>query len=113
MLIPVMLIQLTPGSRIGCPPTVAADPRSPCTTDAGRRGHRMALSMSRTAVLAYRAAAHGLPRPAVVAHDVPGLGLGVQDSPPGNARLALASRTRAPVTSGAADEDPAWWDRDR
>ncbi|HEX2807010.1 MAG TPA: crosslink repair DNA glycosylase YcaQ family protein [Kineosporiaceae bacterium] len=70
----------------------------------------MTIPLSRSAVLAYRAAAHGLDRQARGARDVPGLPLGVQDSPPGNARLALAARTDASGSEIA--EDPARWERD-
>ena len=77
------------------------------------------VTVDRLAVLRARAAAHGLGREAVTADDVPLLGaghgrgpasgLGVQDSPPGSARLALAARTAAP---GGDAPDPARWEDD-
>jgi len=78
-------------------------------------------TVDRAAVLAFRAAAHGLDRRAGRARDVGLLaGLGVQDSPPGAARLALAARTHAVdadhggrVDAGpAGDGDPARWEDD-
>jgi hypothetical protein len=75
----------------------------------------MTAPLTRSAVLAYRAAAHGLDRRSRRARDVPGLPLGVQDSPPGNGRLALAARTAPSVPSteaGEAGEDPARWELD-
>jgi hypothetical protein len=82
----------------------------------------MTIPLSRSAVLAYRAAAHGLDRRAGRARDVPGLDLGVQDSPPGNGRLALAARVDGagsepasePASESASEsaEDPARWEQD-
>jgi len=73
--------------------------------------------MNRVDVLRTRAAAQGLGREAATAFDVPVLALGVQDSPPGAARLALAARTRPPAVGPAtpatpAVPDPAWWEDD-
>jgi hypothetical protein len=53
-------------------------------------------TIDRLAVLAARAFAHGLDRRAATPATVPGIGLGVQDSPPGAARLAFAARVAGP-----------------
>ncbi|MDP9397986.1 MAG: winged helix DNA-binding domain-containing protein [Actinomycetota bacterium] len=63
--------------------------------------------LDRMRVLAFRAAVSGLHRQATRASDVPSLALGVQDSPPGSARLAFAARTAAPPPG---QPDPAGWD---
>ncbi|MEU8297958.1 crosslink repair DNA glycosylase YcaQ family protein [Micromonospora sp. NPDC048909] len=51
-----------------------------------------APEVSRAQVLAYRVAAHQLDRPGLRPADLAVLGLGVQDTPYGSARLALAAR---------------------
>lgn len=70
----------------------------------------MAVHARRDQVLAYRLTAHELfrPDPSPAADGPPPavLGLGVQDTPPGSAALALAAR-RAPDTVSAAVKDPA------
>jgi len=68
-------------------------------------------TLTRSAVLAYRAGAHGLDRAAGRAFDLPALALGVQDSPPGSARLALAARLPGATATAPATE-PAWWELD-
>ena len=63
----------------------------------------MALDVSRTQVLAYRAAAHGLARDTADAGDLEVLDLGIQDSSlVGTARLALTARL-PDVPTGADD----------
>ena len=52
----------------------------------------MVLSVPRERVLAFRASATGLHRDAGQAADLRVMDLGVQDTPPGSARLALAAR---------------------
>jgi len=56
-----------------------------------------AVSVDRGRVLGYRVAAQGLDRPG---GPPPALALGIQDTPPGSARLALAARTPGPVDDG-------------
>lgn len=50
------------------------------------------MAVSRAQALAYRVAAHGLDRRRRRVDDVPLLDIGVQDTPPGAARLALVAR---------------------
>jgi len=55
--------------------------------------------LSRTAVLAYRALAHGLEHPAATPADCGVLEVGVQDTPPGTtAGQALDVRLSSPVS---------------
>jgi hypothetical protein len=64
-------------------------------------GGHAPITVSRSQVLAYRVAAHGLDRRRRQVDDLPVLGLGVQDTPPGSARLALSARLeRVPDLSG-------------
>ena len=65
------------------------------------------VALDRSRVLAYRSAVSGLHRRATRAADVAALALGVQDSPPGSARLAFAARTDGPPPG---QPDPADWD---
>jgi hypothetical protein len=55
------------------------------------------LDLDRRQVLAYRVAAHELDRAVVPPRELAVLDLGVQDTPYGSARLALAARTAAPL----------------
>jgi hypothetical protein len=65
------------------------------------------LDVDRPAALAVRAQALGLTRSAQTAADVPGLALGVQDSPPGTARLAFSARVDgAGAVAAGWDADP-------
>lgn len=57
---------------------------------------RMAVDVDRGQVLAYRVAAHELERAAGPPCELAVLDLGVQDTPYGSARLALAARTETP-----------------
>src|SRR4051794_34521613 len=54
------------------------------------------LTVDRKQVLAHRAFAHGLHRTASSIAELGLLALGVQDSPPGSARLAFAARLAGP-----------------
>jgi hypothetical protein len=56
------------------------------------------MRVDRQRVLAFRMAAHGLPRTATEPADLAVTALGVQDTPVGTARLALAARTTADLT---------------
>lgn len=66
----------------------------------------MVLDVDRGQVLAYRVAAHGLNRASRSLHDLAVLDLGVQDTPPGSTRLALAARLPSESEGGVVD-DPA------
>lgn len=55
------------------------------------------IEVTRQQVLAYRTARHGFDRSARSATDLAVLDLGVQDTPPGSARLAIAARTPVDV----------------
>lgn len=57
----------------------------------------MKATVDRARVLAYRIARQGLHRSATPVDDLDVVTLGVQDTPPGSARLALGLRTRADV----------------
>lgn len=63
---------------------------------------RVSIDVTRAQVMAYRIAATGLGRAtAARPSDLPVLGLGVQDTPYGTARLALAARTTGPIDDDA------------
>jgi hypothetical protein len=64
----------------------------------------MVLDVDRGQVLAYRVAAHGLNRASRCLHDLAVLDLGVQDTPPGSTRLALAARLPSEPEIGGADD---------
>ncbi|MGH8888008.1 MAG: winged helix DNA-binding domain-containing protein [Egibacteraceae bacterium] len=61
----------------------------------------MVIDVSRKQVLAYRVAAHELDRVTGLPSELAVLDLGVQDTPYGSARLALAARTAAPLDDGS------------
>lgn len=63
---------------------------------------RVSIDVTRTQVMAYRIAATGLGRAtAARPSELPVLRLGVQDTPYGTARLALAARTTGPLNDDA------------
>lgn len=71
----------------------------------------MVLDVDRRQVLAYRVAAHGLARDTRSPSELTVLDLGVQDTPAGSARLALAARLPAASDGGVAEGGPfalAW-----
>ncbi|MDP9406715.1 MAG: hypothetical protein M3P95_02175, partial [Actinomycetota bacterium] len=86
---------------------MASTPPADGTDDILASGRRVmdvaaSVSVSRQAVLAFRAAANGLHRDGTDAATL-ALDLGVQDTPPGSAGLALAARLgAAPDTEGLA-----------
>jgi hypothetical protein len=80
--------------------SASASPASPAPATAA------ALQVDRLAVLAFRASTHGLHRTAGSAAELPSLGLGIQDSPPGAARLGLSARLATAEAAADWDADP-------
>jgi hypothetical protein len=69
-------------------------------------GAPVTLTVDRLAVLAHRARAHGLDRASGSAAELPSLGLGIQDSPPGAARLGFSARLASADAAAGWDGDP-------